>query len=1225
MLKHKELTLESHCTFFDTIDEMVFMKNSALEYTYANQRLLDFFGKKQEEVYGKTDAKLMGKVAAKKCAISDKMALVEQQKVVQYETINDRTYLTRKFPYRKGIGGIIFDITNQHNAIERLKFEKERMEVIVQASEIGLWDWDLEKDVVGWDSHCFTMLGYEPNAFELHFSTWLELLHPDFVMETQEAIMSQIREEGMFFHEFQIRQSDGSYRWIEGRGKVVSKNSDGSPKRMVGAHIDKTKDKEAREKIDYQHRLLQAFMDNSSAFIAIKDLEGRYKLVNAAWEKIIGLSAKAVIGKTDKEIFPEPEASRYMENDRKVLRDGCVIEVEEAIKMADGMHYFDVTMFPNKDAHGKVSGVCVMVMDITERKKIEAIVVNKEEELVKAYKQLGNIFENNAAGIFVVDENRNIMITNERFCEILGYKKEELIGQNAVALHRSEEAYEVFAPNFLKARSGHQAKIEYILRAKDGHDVWCELLGNTMELEGEHRGVIWSVLDIDERKTIEQELSQSEAQFKSLVSNIPGVTYRCKNDEYWTMLYISQEVDVLSGYPSSDFIMNAKRSYESVIYHEDANAIRELIQDAIEKDSEWEIEYRIVTKNGAIKWAHEKARSIKGEDGKVIYIDGFILDITERKIANENLEKETMRANDFAAQAQIASLAKSNFLANMSHEIRTPMNAIVGLSELLRDTLLEPKQAEYLEKITSSSAMLLGIINDILDFSKIEAGKIEIEKRPVHLKALMVRLYNMFEENATQKGLVFNLNIDEVMPSVILGDELKLTQILTNFLSNAFKFTEQGFVTLALKLLEQNNTLVRLCFSIQDTGIGISESQLGKLFTPFSQADVSTTRKFGGTGLGLSIAKRLGEAMGGKVGLVSQEGVGSTFKFELEVEVLSWEDVFIKINAPKKESQEELEGLNILLIEDNVINQEVVKAILERVGIHVDVANNGKEGVECFRQAPKRYNAILMDIQMPIMGGYEATKHIRESDKTILIVALTAAVTAEDKQKALEAGMNDHLSKPLNSKRLYELLGCLCKAESKLFAPIKSSAIVQSHVDTIFEGDEVLFHKLLLNFYQQLNNEFLTIVEDVRQNNERAPISIHTLKGISGNLGAMALADVCTSIDMCYKKKQPVLEPLIQLLEKTLDTLKNELVDVPQVEVIALGEKDIEGALEGFKRRLEEAELIELSEQAPLVKALVGRVDSVALSQWNHAIDALDYARALKIMKTWEMHEGKIC
>ncbi|MBP6498172.1 MAG: PAS domain-containing protein, partial [Campylobacteraceae bacterium] len=210
MLNHKELTLGSDCTFFDTIDEMVFMKNSALEYTYANQRLLDFFGKKQEEVYGNTDVKLMGKVAAKKCAISDKMALHEQQKVVQYETINDRTYLTRKFPYRKGIGGIIFDITNQHNATERLKFEKERMEVIVQASEIGLWDWDLDKDVVVWDAHCFTMLGYEPNAFELHYSTWVELLHPDFVMETQEAVMSQIREGGMFFHEFQIRQSDGS-------------------------------------------------------------------------------------------------------------------------------------------------------------------------------------------------------------------------------------------------------------------------------------------------------------------------------------------------------------------------------------------------------------------------------------------------------------------------------------------------------------------------------------------------------------------------------------------------------------------------------------------------------------------------------------------------------------------------------------------------------------------------------------------------------------------------------------------------------------------------------------------------------------------------------------------------------------------------------------------------------------------------------------------------------
>ncbi|MBP6497155.1 MAG: PAS domain S-box protein [Campylobacteraceae bacterium] len=1011
------------------------------------------------------------------------------------------------------------------------------------------------------------------------------------------------------------------------------KQKDSALKNAFNMVLDAEKHKKIEAIIIQNEQRLESIINGTNAGTWEWNVQTGETIFNEKWAQMVGYTLDELLPTTLdtwlKLTHPDDtiHARELLEQHFSGMVDYYECELRVRHKNGTWVWVLDRGKVASWDDNGNPLWMYGTHQDITKVK-------HKEEELAKVYKQLGNIFENNAAGIFVVDEDRNIVITNERLCEILGYKKEELVGQNASVLHKSEETYKAFAPNFLKARSGQQAKIEYILRAKAGHDVWCELLGNTMVLDGDRRGVIWSVLDIDDRKAVEQELIQSEAQFKSLVSNIPGVTYRCKNDEHWTMLYMSHEIDVLSGYPSSDFILNAKRSYESVIYPQDSQRIRNSIIDAIERDGKWEMEYRVVTKTGDIKWAQERARAIKSADGTVAYIDGFILDITEQKLANENLEKETIRANNFAEQAQIASLAKSHFLANMSHEIRTPMNAIIGLSELLKDTLLDSKQAEYLEKITTSSSMLLGIINDVLDFSKIEAGKIEIEKRPLHLKTMLAQLLDIFKESATKKGLILSSKIDDASPSVILADELKLTQILTNFLSNAFKFTEQGSVILSLELLERSNALARLRFGIYDTGMGINEAQLSKLFTPFSKADVSITRKFGGTGLGLSIAKRLGEAMGGKVSVITQENVGSTFYLELEVEVLSWDSVLLSTDSLKIEPKEVLKGLQVLLVEDNLINQEVAKAMLERVGIHVEVAGNGQEGVERFRQEPKRYDAILMDIQMPIMGGYEATRDIRTYDKAIPIIALTAAVTAEDKKKALEAGMNDHLAKPLNSKRLYELLGHLCQCTTKIVEPkiippaielTSKSAIAQNHVDVFFEGDEVLFRKLLSNFHQQLNNEFLTIVEEIRQNSVNAPTLIHTLKGVSGNLGATALADVCTSIDLCYKKGQPVLKPLLDLLGETLSSLKNELSSIPQGEITALCEDDIDEVLGNFKRRLEEAELIEPCEQAPLVKALVGKVDSVALAQWSNAIDALDYTLALKIMKEWKTHEGKIC
>lgn len=391
-----------------------------------------------------------------------------------------------------------------------------------------------------------------------------------------------------------------------------------------------------------------------------------------------------------------------------------------------------------------------------------------------------------------------------------------------------------------------------------------------------------------------------------------------------------------------------------------------------------------------------------------------------RDIAEKNMILASLK--EAKERAEFTSKAKSQFLANMSHEIRTPMNAVIGLSELLFDTNLDEKQHDLLLKINSSSKILLGIINDILDYSKIEAGMLKLEHREFQLEDVLREVESIFSQSAAAKSIYLECNIEKETPAVVIGDELRLTQVLSNLISNAIKFTHSGSVKLDIKLskkVDENRAIV--LFSIKDTGIGMSKKALKDLFAPFTQADSSITRKYGGTGLGLSISKRIIEAMGAAIIVESQEQEGTTFSFELELEVVSWQKVEHSLVA-KKEELQKFENLKILLAEDNLINQEVASMILKRVNIEVDVANNGKEAVEKYLANPSAYDMILMDLQMPVMSGYEATKLIRTQNTKIPIIALTAAAMIEDRQKAIDAGMNEHLGKPIDINELYKTI-----------------------------------------------------------------------------------------------------------------------------------------------------------------------------------------------------------
>ena len=385
------------------------------------------------------------------------------------------------------------------------------------------------------------------------------------------------------------------------------------------------------------------------------------------------------------------------------------------------------------------------------------------------------------------------------------------------------------------------------------------------------------------------------------------------------------------------------------------------------------------------------------------------------------LKRESLVHEQEIVRAQAESAAKGEFLARMSHEIRTPMNAVLALTELLSDTRLDERQRNYVSTISSAGESLLGVINDVLDYSKIAAGKLQLEQRSLALPRMLEDCLTIMSASAEQKGLEMVPDLDPALPEWVSGDPVRLRQVLLNLLSNAIKFTERGRVTMTVRVELQSERQARIRFEVSDTGIGMAPEQVRALFRSFQQADSSTSRKYGGTGLGLAISKELVELMGGIIEVESLPGVGSRFHFSV------WLPLCAAPADDPRSGHEPLNGLRVLVVEDNTVNQMVVGAVLGQLEVQARIVGSGEEALAVLSEDPGCCDLILMDCEMPGMDGYETTRRIRALSQrqvaTLPIVALTAHALPEHREKCLQAGMDDHIAKPLTLAGLSDVLG----------------------------------------------------------------------------------------------------------------------------------------------------------------------------------------------------------
>lgn len=768
-----------------------------------------------------------------------------------------------------------------------------------------------------------------------------------------------------------------------------------------------------------------------------------------------------------------------------------------------------------------------------------ALAIERKQKEHKIYEQsarLKAIFESSSHLIWSVDKkfeftsfNQNYFNANKEFYDLDTIEKNKG-SRKPTKLAHDKQFWEEKYDEVIKGKFLH---FETSLKSKIGRqEIWKEIYLNPIYKEdGTIREVSGIAHDITEKKFSDIALQESEEKFRNIFESFQDIYFRCDNKG--TITVVSPSVKELLGYDEEYVLGN-----NIINFYPHVDEVKSLVRRLIREKSLTNVEAILKTKSGQDFQFLCNIR-ILYKKNEYAYIEGVARDISKLKDANLELQ----RAKEFAERSL---KVKENFLANMSHEIRTPMNGVIGTIDLMNNTTLDEDQLRYVQTIKKSSETLLNILNDILDLSKIEAGKLELKKTPVKLKNTLEKLYALFSQQAEVKDINLYYHMDKNLPEKVMIDETRFLQVLANLTSNAIKFTDgEGSINISLKPIVKSEGKTIIKVVVSDSGIGISQQNVNKLFSSFTQIEDSTTKTFGGTGLGLSISKELCKLMNGDIGVYSAIGLGSSFWFTFEAdetdeEVIDEEEL-LKNNAKINNFFNE-QNPKILLVDDNMVNRQVAGEIMKKSGCEVDVAVNGQDSINKARK--KDYDVIFMDIQMPDMDGVTATKKIKALGIKNLapIVAMTAYSMKEDKERFIKSGLDDYISKPIKASELLNKIKYLISDEKKVSE--RKPAIIQQteyiiNPDVINQLKKYGGKEMVISVIADFENETIEQIDSCilslnDGNYKNILINLHTLKGNAGTLGVEKVTKLTMNIEAKLKEEKRVYKGL----EDELDELK---------------------------------------------------------------------------------------
>jgi PAS domain S-box-containing protein len=793
-------------------------------------------------------------------------------------------------------------------------------------------------------------------------------------------------------------------RWFQLTATPLSENS------LAGAvimHSNITDRKLAEDRLGRQKGML------SSAVRLAGAGSWDYDIVNDRLEwgdvtiQIFGTCREAFGGRVaDFFAFVHPsDRPALREVEAKVAQGNSTVEMEYRIIRPDGqirlVHDRGEVMFDEQGRPLRSTGV---VMDITERRRAE-----------ESIRLQAHILDSIGQGVIGRDREGRITYANRFAGALYGFLPEEMSGHDAREVANQELSEEQIQAIERRLRNGESWSGEIVVCTRDGR-VFPVSITETplLDKDGEWIGSIDISADISDRKRSERALRESEAKFRTLAEAMPQIVWMAQPNGSKT--YFNQRWLDYTGLSLDESL---GPGWLKAIHPDDRQRTVEAWNLTVDSGSVLERETRLRKADGSFHWMLVRGLPLYDSGANIVSWLGTCTDIEVLKQAERDLQRAR-------GAAEAASQVKSDFLANISHELRTPMNGIIGFTELALGTQLTEEQREYLGIVKSSSDHLLSLLSEILDFSRTEANELRPETLPFRLRQTIDQALRPFVLEAGRKKLNFAWEVMPDVPDELTGDSTRLRQILVNLVANAIKFTEQGEVAVRIEVLHNREAEVMLHFSVRDTGIRVPAEKQGIIFEPFTQADTSATRKYGGTGLGLTIAARLVKMMGGQVHLESTEGAWSEFDFNLGFACQPAALSFPERRCADSPSPAAV-GRRILLAEDNIVNQKVVARLLEKQGHAVAVASTGREALALLNQ--QAFDLVLMDIQMPDIDGFQVTAAIREgereSGKHIPILALTAHPMAGDRERCIQAGMDDYISKPIQPSDLWGTIECV--------------------------------------------------------------------------------------------------------------------------------------------------------------------------------------------------------